>query len=336
MNIGEPLSESELCPPSLLEAQEAAFQRDIERLLAGSDYFVEVPCPGCLSKKSHHAFEKFGFRFRTCIDCGTIYMSPRPSPQALQDYYADSENYRVWASSIFPASEATRREKICRPWNERLVEITENHGVRRGTLIEVGPGFGTFAELVTQVGSFDNVVVIEPTPEMAEACRIRGLTVLQQAVENVNPDSVPGADVLVAFEVIEHLFDPEVFLKSARRIIKDDGLLVLTCPNGEGFDISLLGPKALAVDAEHVNLFNPRAMSALLERTGFELVACQTPGRLDAEFVREAALNSHVKLDPFLTRVLIDEWERLGWAFQNFLASSGLSSHMWSVARKAS
>jgi len=36
---------------------------------------------------------------------------------------------------------------------------------------------------------------------------------------------------------------------------------------------------------------------------------------------------------PFLRRLLIEEWERLGNPFQQFLASHGLSSHMWQVAR---
>ena len=38
--------------------------------------------------------------------------------------------------------------------------------------------------------------------------------------------------------------------------------------------------------------------------------------------------------EPFLRRVLLDEWDRLGWAFQQFLAANGLSSHMWLVARR--
>ena len=37
---------------------------------------------------------------------------------------------------------------------------------------------------------------------------------------------------------------------------------------------------------------------------------------------------------PFLQRVLIDEWDRLGEPFQDFLAAHGLSSNMWLVARR--
>jgi hypothetical protein len=96
----------------------------------------------------------------------------------------------------------------------------------------------------------------------------------------------------------------------------------------------MLGEKALAIDGEHVNLFNPRSLSRLVASHGFALLEATTPGRLDAEFVRDAALKGEIELDPFLRRVLIDEWEALGWKFQEFLAGNGLSSHMWLAARR--
>jgi hypothetical protein len=96
----------------------------------------------------------------------------------------------------------------------------------------------------------------------------------------------------------------------------------------------MLGAKALAVDAEHVNLFNPASLSRLIAAHGFAVLEATTPGRLDAEFVREAALKGEIALDPFLKRTLVEEWDRLGWPFQQFLAANGLSSHMWLAARR--
>jgi hypothetical protein len=61
-----------------------------------------------------------------------------------------------------------------------------------------------------------------------------------------------------------------------------------------------------------------------------------TPGRLDAELVREAVLTGRFSLSgkPFLQRVLIEKWDQLGSAFQHCLAAHQLSSHMWLAARK--
>jgi 2-polyprenyl-3-methyl-5-hydroxy-6-metoxy-1,4-benzoquinol methylase len=333
--LGAPLSEKELCPDDLLSGQEAAFARDIERLRARSSEFVEVDCPTCLSRRRKVAFEKYGFSFQSCLDCATIYMSPRPSPPVMADYYSNSENYDYWARYIFPASEASRREKICKPWLERVVGICERHCIDRGVLLEVGPGFGTFASVATQSGAFRKVLAVEPTPEMAEACRSRSVDVIEARIESVDP-TIAQADVVVAFEVIEHLFDPGVFLRQCAKLLKPGGLLVVSCPNGLGFDIAMLREKALAVDAEHVNLMNPRSLSHLMKNCEFDVLEASTPGRLDAEFVREAVLAGKFDLgeDNFLRRVLIDEWDRLGWPFQQFLAAQGLSSHMWVTARR--
>jgi SAM-dependent methyltransferase len=182
---------------------------------------------------------------------------------------------------------------------------------------------------------FEKVIAVEPTPEMAEACRQRGVNVINQRMEDVSSNAIL-ADVVVAFETIEHIFEPRLFVQQCARFLKTGGLLVLSCPNGMGFDISLLKEVSLHVDAEHVNLFNPVSLSILVESCGFEVMEVSTPGRLDAEFVRDAVLEGKfdVSNNPFLKRILIDEWERLGWTFQQFLAANGLSSHMWLAARK--
>lgn len=334
--LGEPLSEDELCPEQLLADQEAAFARDIARIRARCSEFVTPPCPACDSVCADPIFSKYGFQFVCCKECGTVYMSPRPSESVMADYYANSENYAYWAKYIFPVSEAVRREKIHKPWLERIVKIRSQHGGdRTGRLIEVGPGFGTFAALAAQSNAFDEVVAVEPTPELAAACRERGVLVVEKPIEEIG-DEVAPADVLVAFEVIEHLFSPRSFIEQARRLIRPSGLLILTCPNGQGFDIAELGAGSQAVDAEHVNLFNPASLSRLVSGLGFEVLEVSTPGRLDAEIVRDEILAGRHPMpsSALLRRVLIDEWDSLGWPFQQFLAHNGLSSHMWLVARR--
>jgi 2-polyprenyl-3-methyl-5-hydroxy-6-metoxy-1,4-benzoquinol methylase len=331
--LDERLSEKELCPADLLAGQEAAFARDIERLQARRAEFVAVDCPACGSATRQPEFAKLGFDFQRCTECRTIYMTPRPSPAVMAAYYSGSENYAYWAEHIFPASEAVRREKIHRPWLERVTQYCDRHGVARGTLVEVGPGFGTFAALAGESRAFARILAVEPTPELAASCRARGVAVIGKRIEDV-ADELGIVDVLVSFEVVEHLFAPRLFLAQCARLVRPGGLLVLSCPNGEGFDIAMLGAKALAVDAEHVNLFNPASLSRLVAAHGFEVLEATTPGRLDAELVREAALKDEVALDPFLHRVLVEEWDRLGWPFQQFLAANGLSSHLWLAARR--
>lgn len=331
--MSEPLSESELCPPALLRGQEEAFARDVERLRARADEFVHVACPACGADEPQPGLEKWDFTWASCPRCRTLYMTPRPSPEVMGAYYAASENYAYWAEHIFPASEATRRDKVNRPWLERIAGYADEHGVPLGTLVEVGPGFGTFAALARE--RFERVIGVEPTPELAAAARERGVEIVEQGIEAVADGELPPADVVCAFEVIEHLFEPRVFLEHAARLLRPGGLAVVSCPNGLGFDIAELGAVSLAVDPEHVNLFNPESLALLARSCGLEVLLVETPGRLDAEFVHDAvAEGKHELASPFLRRVLVDEWERLGRPFQQWLADNGLSSHLWLVARR--
>jgi len=82
--------------------------------------------------------------------------------------------------------------------------------------------------------------------------------------------------------------------------------------------------------------FNPKSLKLLLENSGFEVLESLTPGKLDADLVRTKILEGEfdISQQPFLKKVLIDEWEKLGDKFQKFLADNGLSSNMWVVARK--
>ncbi|MFN8121927.1 MAG: class I SAM-dependent methyltransferase [Thermoleophilia bacterium] len=329
------LRPADLCPPEALDGHAAAFERDFARVLARRDEFVHVPCPACGADAPRPAIRKRGFAWVTCPDCDTLYMTPRPSEAVLADHYATSEGYAYWAQHVYPASERVRLERINRPWLTRIAGYCDLFGVPRGTLLEVGAGFGVFAGLAHESGAFERVIAVEPTPTGAAACRDRGVEVVEAGIEDA-AELLPQVDVACSFETIEHLFDPGRFVADVARVIRPGGLLVLSCPNSAGFDIRELWERSPYVDPEHINLFTPRSLSGLLERSGFTVESVITPGRLDAEWVREAVLAGEHELGKrsFLRRVLIDEWETMGGPFQRFLAENGLSSHMWIAARR--
>lgn len=329
------MKETDIRPEELMQGQKDAYRRDIERILKRKDEFVHTNCPGCDSTQKESIFEKFGLQYVRCRLCGTAYMDPRPTPSVLDEYYSTSENYEYWNRYVFPASETIRREKIFRPRAEKVVSFANRHGIGRGTLVDVGAGFGTFCEESKSTDRFDRVIALEPTPSLAETCRQRGLEVWDKPIEKLDAEA-GSADVMTAFEVIEHLFQPSLFFNQCWRLLNRSGLLVLTCPNIEGFDLQLLGPVSDTIDFEHLNYFSPTSLSALAQKSGFEVLEVLTPGELDAELVHKAAEGGKVNLSgqPLLEKVLLREWTRLGVPFQRFLSENGLSSHLWLVAKK--
>lgn len=331
----EILRETDIRPDHLMEGQSERFLADIKRLLARRSEFVEVPCPSCDHPDAPVAFTKYELSYRRCPTCDTTFVNPRPSPAVLEEYYATSENYAYWAAHIFPASEEVRRERIFRPRVEQLLTICRRFGVHPGVLLEVGAGFGTFCEELAKTQFFERIVAVEPTPDLAARCRSRGIEVVEAPIEQVSSDAI-RADVVACFEVLEHLFSPRDYIRQCSRMLNPGGLLLITCPNGHGFDVSVMGVVSDTVDVEHLNYFNPDSLAELTTACGLEVLEVLTPGQLDAELVRKKVLVGAMDLtgQEFLQRVLIDRWDDVGAAFQQFLATNKLSSHMWLVARK--
>ncbi len=318
------------------EIQKKAYENDLARLHKRLKEFVRVECPACGNRKSKYRFKKYQCDFNECEICSTLYMSPRPTPEIMSDYYDRSENYYIWNKYIFPNSENARRERICQPNLVRLIGECEQRGFHKPDLFEVGPGFGTFAEISNKSEFFKTVSVVERTPSMAEACRQKGLRVIESTLEEASIEFSETADVAVFFEVIEHVFEPIKFLQSVRQILRPGGLIMLTCPNGKGFDTEMLGEQSPAVDTEHVNLFNPHSIEVLLSRLGFQVLAVETPGVLDVDIVRRAQLAREIDLssDPFWERLFCTEFESLGSNFQTFLSENRLSGNMRTFAIK--
>lgn len=330
------LREEEIRPAELMLRQRMMALTDLGRLLSRYSEFVEVGCPACDGWDTRFKFEKNGIRYEECTNCETFFVNPRPSPAVLEWFYRDSPNYAYWNEVIFPASEAVRREKIFLPRVNRLIEICGKYDVRTDALLDVGAGFGTFCTELKSRNLFGRVVAVEPTRNLAQTCRERGLEVIEKPVEQIELGAGEGFDVVANFEVIEHLYDPGRFIADMDRLLRPGGLLVITCPNGKGFDIEVLGTVSNTVDHEHLNYFNPASLSGLLAAQGLEVLESSTPGRLDSDLVRNRILSGEfdVSRQPFLKRVLIDQWDRLGEPFQGFLIDNGISSNMWLVARK--
>lgn len=330
------MRETDIRPDKLQKGIKEASFRDLQRLLSEKDSFVQVTCPACGANKPIKMFEKHSLSYVMCSICETMYINPRPTPAMLKRFYATSENYAYWNKCVFPASEDTRRQKIFRPRAERVREICRRYGVPTDVLLEVGAGFGTFCEEIGKMDIFRRIIAVEPTPDLAETCRQRGLEVIEKPIEYVElpPNSV---NVIVTFEVIEHIFDPGEFVRNCHRVLSRNGLFVATCPNVKGFDLTVLEQLSDTVDHEHLNYFHPGSLSRLLTECDFEVLETLTPGELDAELVRKKVLEGTFGLEgqPFLKSVLIDEWERVGANFQRFLADNGLSSHLWAVSRKS-
>lgn len=325
----------DISPSALIDEQIKAMHEDIAMLNSRKAEFVDVDCPACGGKAKTPVYEKYGLSHVRCDGCATQYVSPRPTPAVLKDFYRGSKNYAYWAKHIFPATAESRKERIFRKRAALVRDLALAQGMGRGTILEVGAGYGLFCETIKETGAFERVIGVEPTPDLAQICRDKGIEVLESFVEDVKLDH--PVDVVVNFEVIEHLFDPKSFLEACRDVLSPGGYLVITCPNIAGFETHALGKESDTVDHEHINYFNPRSLSLLAERVGLEPVEVRTPGVLDVDIVHSRVKDASkppVALDPFLREIVTSDDAKVRDAFQAFITASGLSSNMMLIAKK--
>jgi len=335
---GAVLREEEIRPRALMEAKRVRVEADRRYLLDRRDRWVRVACPACGMDAPEAFGEKGGFAYARCAEgrggCGTVYTNPRPDAGLLCEFYANSENYAYWNEHVFPATEGARRERIFRPRAERVARLIERLGVRCDAFVEVGAGFGTFCAEIERLGVAGRIVAVEPTAGCALTCRGRGFETIEDVVERVELEG--EADVVAAFEVIEHLFDPGAFVARCASFLRPGGVLVVSCPNVRGFDVGTLGLASGTFDHEHLNYFHPASLAGLIEGRGLEVVEVSTPGQMDADLVKGKVDAGEIDVsgDALMEEVFVRRWEELAGAFQRFLSENRLSGHLWVAARK--
>ncbi len=324
------MKETDIRPSELIKGQEKAFQHDIDRLSEYYEEFVVVDCPACGDdglRNIVYEFDKpFLFFYYRCPKCDTVYINPRPTPELLEDYYKNSEHYRYWASKIFPQTEKKRKAQIFTPRARKVVEIAQRYKVR-GYLLDIGAGYGTFCQSIRSRRYFRVISAVEPNPELAQICRENGILTNHRPIEESLLKNC--VNCITAFELIEHLYSPQDFIKKCYEILTKNGLLILTCPNVQGFDIAVLKENSDQFNPEHLNYFNPKSLSLLLENNGFEVLEISTPGKLDVDIVKNKIAQKKYTPEPFI-QALLDTGDK----FQQFLQDNNLSSHLWMVARK--
>lgn len=89
-------------------------------------------------------------------------------------------------------------------------------------------------------------------------------------VERLNELTLEPFDVVVCGELIEHVSNPGLMLDGIRRLLKDDGILILTTPNSLAVKFFLHALAGNDISSPyHVAQYSPATLRALLQRHGF-------------------------------------------------------------------
>lgn len=96
----------------------------------------------------------------------------------------------------------------------------------------------------------------------------------------LHPTSETGFDVILAFDILEHLSAPAKFIASCRTLLHPHGQLVVTTPNTSSWERWLRRDRwSGAQDPQHKVLFTRYSLGFLLRRCGFKPTILKAPVR---------------------------------------------------------
>ena len=322
------MKERDIRPEALVQRYLELSAQDARRFFA-DDVRMDIPCVACGGNENDHAFEKHGFGYCRCKACGTLYQNPRPRQSLFEAFYRDSASSNYWAEVFFPAVAEARREKIIRPRVNRLAALCETSNNRVEHLIDVGAGFGILLDEWRQQFPEAKLVAIEPSAVLAEECRVKGFEVAENIVEQVSGYD-DFADLVVCFEVLEHVYEPLSFLQTLARLARPGGMVFVSTLCIDGFDLQTLWDRSKQIfPPHHINFLSIDGFYRLFASAGLKNVKIMTPGKLDVDIVKNA-IREHPKMlegNRFLEYLLKND--QLATAFQEFLSQNLLSSHAW-------
>ena len=138
-------------------------------------------------------------------------------------------------------------------------------------ILDIGCAYGPLLAAARDVGF--RATGIDLSREAVEYCRRLGLDVLRGTLGDLisRRRLVPRSyDIVCGFELIEHEHDPLEFARNVYRLLKKDGILVLSTPDYDGWWRKIMGKRWFEyTNPEHVVLFSPDTIRMLLTKAGF-------------------------------------------------------------------
>lgn len=173
------------------------------------------------------------------------------------------------------------REPSC--WAPRLAFLLDQVPPQ-ARVLDVGCGEGRFTSALCRAGREALGVDVAIEPLRRARARDPALDVRLIPVEGEWPLQDVSFDAIWAGEVIEHVLDIAGWLSEARRVLRSDGVLVLSTPAHEPLTRLRLGLSSRVFEAhfdprsDHLRFYTRRALLGLLAEFGFEPITTRTIG----------------------------------------------------------
>jgi 2-polyprenyl-3-methyl-5-hydroxy-6-metoxy-1,4-benzoquinol methylase len=230
------------------------------RVLQASQYDSEAGAAELTRTFSSSSEKRLTQRLVVCAECGLQFVSPRLRADVVLEAYGRGTDEQF-------ISQARGRELT---FSKCLRGIERIYRRAPGRLLDIGTGGGSFLHVASQHGW--DVAGCEPNRWLCEwAYEKYGVTVEPGTVFEQQYAS-NSYDVVTLWDVLEHTADPRSEIREVRRVLADEGLIVVNYPDIGSWIARVMGRSWVFLLDVHLYYFTRATIRKLLEDEGFELV----------------------------------------------------------------
>lgn len=242
--------------------------------------------------------DRIHYRILKCIRCGLVFSSPIISSERISMFYRESLcNYE----DQIPYLNKTYFN---------IIKKIKSDLPKNPKVLEVGCGNGFFLKALKEKGFTRKVFGVEPSSKMVSSADTHLRK--QIKIDVFKPDLFPKEtfDVILCFHTLDHMADPNKFVKGANLLLKKNGYIVVVVHDTEGLSVKLFGEKSPIFDIEHIYLFNKKTLRKIFARKSFKVIEV-------FNLVNKYPLNYWIEMSGFPSVIkkfanLIVSWLRIG------------------------
>jgi len=234
-----------------------------------------------------HSITKEKFELWRCASCDFLFTQDPPVAEEAGAYYqgeeyiSHSDNQEGLVNKLYhKARDFMLGQKF------QLVDRLS----RGKRLLDYGTGTGYFTDFMVRKGYAAQGIEIDQNARRYGAEKF-GIEVHppESLFKAFGPDTF---DVITLWHVLEHLYDPKMYLEQFHEILGPEGVLIIAVPNHESKDAQSFGPDWAAYDVpRHLWHFSPATMKMMVGLLGFRVVETR-----------------HMPLDPFYVSIMSQKY----------------------------
>ncbi|MFY9268450.1 MAG: class I SAM-dependent methyltransferase [Candidatus Manganitrophaceae bacterium] len=248
-----------------------------------------IACDICNSNEGKKVMVRpDGLQVVECLNCGLSYINPRPKSALIsrlysREYYLDRDNQDRkgfgYAEYLSPESV----DPLIWLAQDRYALLMKHTNIKDKRILEIGCATGEFCKVASDAGA--QVIGSDYSKDAIEMAHSRYPQIHFIAGELKESDFPPESfDMIVAFEVIEHVLHPKEWMVRLSRLLRVGGQLVLSTPNyGFGRSIGVENWIGFKRSFEHLYFFSVESIRRIAIGSNLTLLAyyTSTDGMID-------------------------------------------------------